>query len=458
MLDEGVQPNGLTLSALLSGYNTTNHPRIFLQIHSHAIKLGLNSDEFIGGALVKGYEKLTRLKDAMYAFEEITNADIISWNIMINASAQRRDKESVVNVFCAMRLKNGGGLDSFAITSMLKTCAETRDLGFGVQLHGCSLKVGLDSNTPVGNALLTMYSRCEKGVGSALQVFVRILKRNIISYTAMIGAFVQSEMPKKAIALYREMIREGISENEFCFTSVLPAFSELSSIELGRMVHGRIVKSEFQYDVGVFNALMDLYFKCGSLEDASLVFESMNRVDRISWTIMISGLGQHGKGREAIELFSLMKERGFVPDDVTFLGALSACSHGGMVNEGFQIFKSMIGEYGIKPRREHFACLVDLFGRVGRLEEAERFIEEMGLEFDPLVWETLLGACEIYGELDMGKRSAEKVMLLKPSRSDGAYVTLSNIYAARKMWEDKGKLRQRLDGSGLRKEAAQSWF
>ncbi|KAI0494567.1 hypothetical protein KFK09_024705 [Dendrobium nobile] len=456
MLEEGMIPNGITLSALLSGYNACKFPYVLMQLHSHSIKFGLNSDGFVGGALVNGYERITGLEDAVCAFDDITEFDSVSWNIMIDACACSGNKEKTVAIFLRMRSESGGVFDCFALTSVLKTCLERRDLELGMQIHSCALKFGLDFDTPAGNALVTMYSRCGEGIDSAVRVFEGIQEPNIITWTAMIGALAQNDMTKEVINFYRKMLREGITENEFSFASVLPAFSDLSSVEHGRMVHSRILKSKVQSDVGVGNALMDMYFKCGSLEDARLVFQTMTIIDVVSWTIMICGYGQHGKGREALGLFELMKKHGFKPDGVTFLGALSACSHGGLLNEGLVIVESMVDEYCIKPKKEHCACVVDLFGRAGRLKEAERFIKEMGMESDSLVWETLLGACEMYGEMELGKRSADKLMVLKPG-NNGPYVSLSNIYAEQKMWEEKSKLRQRLDASGMRKEVAQSW-
>ncbi|KAK8931112.1 Pentatricopeptide repeat-containing protein [Platanthera zijinensis] len=458
MLSEGLMPNALTLSFLLSGHNPTRNPSLLRQIHSHSIKFGLNSDEFVGGALVNAYRKLTGIELAVYAFEDITNHDLVSWNIMIDACASGGRNEKTIAVFSRMRLENGGELDSFAIASVLKTCSEKRDLKLGIQLHCCALKFGLDSDRPVGNSLLTMYSRCADGIGSAAHLFERIEEPNIITWTAMIGALVQNEMTEEVMIIYRKMLGAGVRENEFCFASILPAFGGGSSpsIDRGRMVHSRVSKSVAQSDIGVGNALIDMYFKCGSLEDARLVFDTMAAVDVVSWTVMIHGHGQHGRGREALELFSLMKRRGFRPDGVTFLGALSSCSHGGLVDEGIAIFESMIGEHRMKPGKEHFACVVDLVGRSGRLKGAESFIEEMGMASEALAWETLLGACEIYGEMEMGKKAAERLMALKPG-NNGPYVSLSNIYAGRKLWEEKGLLRERLDSSGMRKDAAQSW-
>ncbi|KAJ6824125.1 pentatricopeptide repeat-containing protein-like [Iris pallida] len=460
LLAENLKPNPITLSTLLAGSASA---ALLEQIHSHSIKFGLNSDTFVGSSLVNAYEKCRGLAEAVRAFDEIDRADSVSWNVMIDACARSGGRAEAFEIFSRMRRDRGGGgggdsgFDCFALTSVLKTCSTRGDLGLGLQLHACATKGGLASETAVGNSLVTMYSRCGEGMGPALSVFRNILEPNVISWTAAIGGLAQGGMAEDAAALYKRMVGAGGAENEFLFASVLPSFGAMASLELGRMVHSRVVRSEFRSDVGVGNALVDMYFKCGSAEDARLAFDEMGSRDSVSWTVMIAGLGQHGKVGEALEAFREMGAGGSRPDGVTFLAGLSACGHGGLVEEGLRLFRSMVVECEVEPRREHFACAVDMLGRAGRLEEAERFIEEMGMESNALAWEALLGACSMHEEMELGERAARKVMELEPGR-EGPYVQLSNIYAGRRMWEEKGKLRQRLDSSGLKKEAAQSWF
>ncbi|ONK66069.1 uncharacterized protein A4U43_C06F3840 [Asparagus officinalis] len=457
LLDEGLRPNSITFASLLSSSSVLSNVQLLEEMHCHSIKFGLNSNGFVGSAFVNGYERCRGLKDALCAFEEIAEIDSVSWNIMIDACARSGCKENAVKVFARMQRECSNRFDCFTLTSVLKTCVKREDLGLGTQLHSCALKAGLEYETPVGNSLITMYSRCDGDMKSAVLVFRRILEPNIISWTAVIGGLAQNGMAEEAASLYKEMVTQGEIENEFLFASILPVFSALVNLELGKMVHARIAKSTVSSDVEVSNALIDMYFKCGDSNDAMLVFDTMSNIDVVSWTVMVSGLGQHGKGREAVHAFGEMRRLGFKPDDVTFLAALSACSHCGLVEEGLDMFRSMANEYSVKPRREHFACVVDLLGRSGRLREAEMFVKEMRMELDSSVWETLLGACRIHGEVEIGERSAKKVMELEPER-DGPYVQLSNIYADKNLWEEKGKVRCRLDSSGLRKETARSWF
>ncbi|OVA01740.1 Pentatricopeptide repeat [Macleaya cordata] len=454
MKRENIGPNHITLSVLIGACSSTSMNLVTL-VHGQAIRYGFNSDHFVGSALVDTYAKQMRLEEAICAFDEIVELDLVSWNIMIDSFVRNGCKEQALKIFSSLR-NEGVEFDSFTLSSMTKTCSDSRDLNRGMEIHGCVIKAGLTSETPTSNALITMYSKCEEGMNSATKVFEGIQAPNIISWTAIIAGFMQNGQNEEAIRFYRRMLRAGMKENEFSFASILPAYSSLASLEQGMQVHARITKSRFESDISVGNALIDMYFKCGSLLDAKMVFETMANRDVVSWTVMITGFGQHGEGNEALEILKTMTSEGFKPDDVTFLGGLSACSHCGLVDEGLQIFRSMIDLYGIKPRREHLACVIDMLGRAGRLEEAEIFIEDMGLGSEAFVWEALLGACRIHGEMELGQRAAEKIMELEPKRN-GPYMLLSNIYADRGLWEDKEKVRESFGLSGLKKKAGRSW-
>ncbi|XP_068649630.1 pentatricopeptide repeat-containing protein At3g12770-like [Aristolochia californica] len=452
MQEENIAPNLITLSTLLaacSGLATRQ------QIHARAIKTALNCNKFVGSSLVDGYSKCMRLGSAMKAFDDIAVLDLISWNIIIDSCVVNGNEEDALRIFSRMR-EEGIGFDCFTLTSILKICLDSKQLHKGMQIHTCVVKFGLDLETPVGNALITMYSKCLKGMNSAKRVFSILPQPNIISWTAMLSGFVQNGLCREAIGFYEEMVKEGIKENEFSFASILPACSSLASLEQGMQVHGRIVKTECGSDRSVGNALIDMYAKCGSLEDARQAFWTMKNRDVISWTIMITAFGQHGKGQDSLETFKEMERQGLKPDEVTFLGVLSACSYSGLVDEGLLIFRKMVN-YRVKPREEHYTCVVDLLGRAGRLREAEKFIGDMGIEQDASVWEALLGACQIHGEHELGEKSAWNVMRLEPEK-DGPYVVISNIYAKRGMWQHKYEVRERLDASGLRKETGHSWM
>ncbi|KAJ1258440.1 hypothetical protein BS78_10G075000 [Paspalum vaginatum] len=456
--EDGVRPTGTTFSALLSlsGGGDAASRGFVRQMHAHAVQLGLCSNAFVGSALVRAYDRCGDEDAILALFGEIDEPDVVCWNVMVDACARRGSVWRAVVVLSRM-CRAGGVVDGFTLVSILKACSRAVDLGLGMQLHACTWKIGFESETTTCNALITMYLKCGGGVSSAVGVFDRMVEPNIISWTAMISGLVQHGLSMDATGFYKQMVSVGGMENDFCFTSVLSAFSILASLEHGKMVHCRIMKSGFCLDVILGNALLDMYFKCGSPEDAQSVFDAMPAYDVVSWTVMIVGYGRHGKARKAVDCFGAMVDRSFRPDSITFLAVLSACSRGGFVDEGLKIFQSMATEHGIKPNREHCACLVHLLGHAGRLNEAEALIRGMGLQFDSFAWESLLGACGIHREVELGKRSAVKVMELEPWK-DGPYVLLSNMYAEQCQWREKEMLRERLDYNSVRKDTAFSWF
>ncbi|KAK2970082.1 hypothetical protein RJ640_006555 [Escallonia rubra] len=440
--EKNVSPNHITLAGLIGACDGV----LVTSLHAQAFRYGWCCNEYVGSSLVDVYTKEMHLEDAVRAFHEIAELDLVSWNIMIDGCVRNGSKERALKMFARM-IQEKVEFDGFTLTSVVKTCLESRNLDLGMLVHGSALKVGLSSGTPISNALITMYSKCEMGMTSAKKIFEGILAPNIISWTAIIAGFMQNGQNEEAIGLYRSMLRAGMQENDFTFASILPAYSNMANLEQGRQIHARIAKSWFGLDLSVNNALLDMYSKCGDLDEAHLVFWTMGNHDKVSCTTMITGLGQHGKGREALEILKEMESEGLKPDDVTFLASLSACSHGGLVNEGIWLIKTMVDVYDLKPRREHLSCAVDMLGRAGRLNEAESFIKDMGMESDVFAWEALLGACRLHGETALGEKSAKMIVDVQPE-GHVPYVLLANIYAEQELWEDKGVVRENLVVSG----------
>jgi pentatricopeptide repeat protein len=455
--EDGVRPDGTTLSALLALPSAGASHGLVRQVHSHAVRLGLCSNAFVGTALVRAYEQRGDTGATTAVFQEVVEPDAVCWNVMTDACTRRGSLPRAVEMLSRMR-RAGGVADGFTLASFLKACCSREDnISLGLQLHTWACKIGVDSETAICNALITMYMKCGAETSSAVQVFQRTSEPNIITWTSLISGFVQNGLAVEAVSFYKVMVKAGERENDYCFTSMLSAFGALASLEHGKMAHSRVMKSVFCSDTIVGNALLDMYFKCGSSSDAGLVFHTMQVHDVVSWTTMIVGFGRHGEARKAVLCFREMVHDGFRPDCVTFLAVLSACRQGDLVDEGLAVFRSMVEDHDVIPRREHCACLVDLLGHAGRLKEAETLITAMGLEMDSLAWESLLGACGLHGEVELGKRSAGKVMELEPWNY-GPYVLLSNMYAEQCQWREKEVLRERLDGSNVRKGAGHSWF
>jgi len=281
-------------------------------------------------------------------------------------------------------------------------------------------------------------------------------ERNVVSWNALIAGYTQNNNGEDALKLYSQMQGIGMKPSAFTFSSILSACASLAVMEQGKWVHAHIIKTGCKLDVFVGNALVDMYGKCGCIEDARQVFDRLPRRDVVSWNAMITVCAQHGHGKEAVRLFENMQLAGLNPNRITILCVLSACSHAGLVNEGRFYFDSMNSKHGITPTADHYACIVDILGRAGHINEAEDLINRMPIEPTAGIWGALLGACRVHGNMDVGKRAAECLFELEPHDA-GPRVLLSNIYAAAGRWDDAAKVRKMMKESGVKKEPGCSW-
>ncbi|KDP37060.1 hypothetical protein JCGZ_06116 [Jatropha curcas] len=298
---------------------------------------------------------------------------------------------------------------------------------------------------------------------AARLVFTKMMERNVISWNALIAGYTQNGENEEALGLFRMLKREAICPTHYTFGNLLNACSNLADLQLGRQAHTHVLKHGFQFqagedpDVFVGNALIDMYMKCGSVEEGCRVFENMVERDYVSWNAMIVGYAQNGYGMEALELFRKMLGSGEKPDHVTMIGALCACSHAGLVKEGRHYFSLMTEEYDLVPSKDHYTCMVDLLGRAGCLDEAKNFIETMPMPPDAVVWGSLLGACKVHHNITLGEYVAEKLLEIDPTNS-GPYVLLSNMYAELGRWKDVVRVRKLMRHRGVAKQPGCSWI
>ncbi|KAB2602075.1 pentatricopeptide repeat-containing protein [Pyrus ussuriensis x Pyrus communis] len=267
----------------------------------------------------------------------------------------------------------------------------------------------------------------------------------------MISGYAQHGLFKEAVEMFRDMQIGNVRPNYVTLVSVLPAISRLGALELGKWIHLYAGKNGIGIDDVLSSALVDMYGKCGSIEDALRVFKQLSKRNVITWNVIISGLAMHSRVDDALDYFSKMERAGVVPSDVTYIGILSACSHAGLVEKGRAFFIHMINVIGLEPRVEHYGCMVDLLGRAGLLEEAEELILNMPIQPDDVTWKALLGACKMQGNIEMGKRVAEILMDLAPHDS-GSYIALSNMYASLGNWEVVANVRLRMKDMDIRKD------
>lgn len=315
----------------------------------------------------------------------------------------------------------------------------------------------LEENVVCSTSMITGYMN-GGFVEDAEEIFEKVVEKDIVVFNAMIeGYSKQSEYAKRALEVYIEMQRSGFWPNISTFASVIGACSALASYEVGQQVQCQLMKTLLFKDLKLGSALIDMYSKCGRVEDARRVFDWMPKRNVFSWTSMIDGYGKNGEPYRALELFCLMKEWMVEPNYVTFLGALSACAHAGLVDRGRKIFESMERDYSLRPQMEHYACMVDLLGRAGNLDDAWNLIMKMPERPNSDVWAALLSSCRIYGEVEMARVAANEIFTLNASSRPGAYVALSNTLADAGKWDNVSELRELMKISGVSKDTACSW-
>lgn len=309
-------------------------------------------------------------------------------------------------------------------------------------------------NVVASTAMISGYSKVGN-IDAARLVFDEMVDKDLVCWSAMISGYADSDKPQEALKIYQEMQHCGIKPDQVTMLSVISACARLGALDRAKQIHRDVDEKGFGRALPVNNALIDMYAKCGSLGKAKEVFNGMHRKNVISWTSMISAFAVHGDVDNALRHFQKMKFEKIKPNWVTFVGVLYACSHGGFVEEGQKAFESMLSEYGITPRLEHYGCMVDLYGRANRLMEALELVESMPMAPNVVVWGSLMAACQIHGEFELGEFAAKRLLEIEPDH-DGAHVFLSNIYAKERQWESVGAVRQRMKDKGISKERGSS--
>ncbi|XP_068663881.1 pentatricopeptide repeat-containing protein At1g32415, mitochondrial-like [Aristolochia californica] len=282
--------------------------------------------------------------------------------------------------------------------------------------------------------------------------------RDAVSWTVMISGLVQNELFSEAFELFKEMQISGVTPLSSIYSTLLSVSGALASLELGLQFHCIVHKSCFSSDPVINNSLVSMYAKCGDINGAASIFNSMMIRDVISWNSMILGFAHHGLSGRALELFESMKSNGIKPTSVTFLGLLTACSHSGLTDRGWELFNSMNKIYSIRPDMEHYICMIDLLGRAGRISEAEQFV--LGLPFEPghAIWGALLGMCSIgVKDVVIARRVAKRVLQLEPLNAP-AHILLRNIYVANGEHRKEELLSVTMRMKGLRKSPGCSWI
>lgn len=551
---EGIKPNPFTFANVLGALAGDGAVEKGIQVHTMVIKNGFELTTFVGNSLINMYSKSGKIRDARAVFDGMENRDAVSWNGMIAGLVTNGLDLEALNLFHRMRLA-GVKLTQMIFATIIKICANLKEVGFASQLHCRVLKSGFGFDPNVRTALMASYTKC-KEIDNAFKLFCTMNGvRNVVSWTAMIGGYLQNGRIEQAVDFFCQMSREGVRPNHFTYSTILATHPTLSLFQL----HAQVIKANYENSPTVGTALLDAYIKIGNINEASRVFELIqekdivawsamlagyaqigdtdkairvfrqlaneavqpneftfssiihacatpmatmeqgkqfhavsikfgynnalcvssalvtlyakrgniqiaNEVfkrqgerDLVSWNSMISGYAQHGYGEKALKIFEEMQRENLEMDDITFIGVITACTHAGLVDEGQRYFDMMVKDLHIDPTMEHYSCMVDLYSRAGLLEKAMTLIDEMPFPAGATVWRTLLGACRVHRNLEMGKLAGEKLISIQPQDS-AAYVLLSNLYATMGNWQERAKVRKLMDERKVKKEAGYSWI
>ncbi|XP_058082380.1 pentatricopeptide repeat-containing protein At1g08070, chloroplastic-like [Magnolia sinica] len=489
MLQQGVKPSKFTYPFVLKACSAISTIKHAESVHTHVIKFGFKCDIFICNVLVNVYSKYSCIGAARRVWDEMPKRDGVSWNSIISGYVYCGEIELARGLFEAMPLRrsvvcwtaliNGYGRDgvivdmlglfrqmlvsvddvrpnSATMVCLVSACSGVSDIEMGrwvsVFIHVNAVPLDVMLST----ALIDMYSKCGD-VAKARRIFDRIHGKNVVSWNAMITGYVQSRMPEEAIQLFYQMRENSVKPNEITMANMLSACASLGALELGREIHLYLGRNGLELNVILATALVDMYSKCGCINDACLVFVKTTKDDVVLWNAMILGLAVHGSGRDSLSIFAQMERVGTGPNNITFIGVLSACTHSGLVEEGRTQFKKMREKHSLSPTVEHYACMVDLLGRAGHLDEAMALVGSMSVLPDSIIWGTLLSAFRIYHKVELANEVGQ-VILSSEEPDLGCCVLLSNIYAAAGQWANVARVRRRMKEMGMRKPSGCSWI
>lgn len=445
---------------------------------------------FVHNALVSMYGKFGQVNVARRLFDKMLERDAVSWNTMISAYASKGLWKEAFQLFVEMQEEGvevnvitwntiAGGclrtgnfkgvlellsrmrtqetyLDSVATVIGLGACSHIGALKLGKEIHGSAVRGCYGEYENVRNALITMYSRC-KDLRHAYILFKMTAEKSIITWNSMLSGYTHLDCAEESAFLFREMFRSGVEPNYVTIASILPLCARVANLQHGKEFHCYILRrAMFNEHLLLWNSLVEMYARSGKVPEAKSVFDLMSRRDEVTYTSLIAGYGIQGEGRVALKLFEEMNKNQIKPDHVTMVAVLSACSHSGLVVEGQKQFERMTSIYGIFPQLEHFACMVDLYGRAGLLNKAKEIITKMPYTPTSAMWATLLGACQIHRNTGIGEWAAEKLLETRPENS-GYYVLIANLYAAAGCWDKLAKVRTCMRDLGVRKIPGCAW-
>lgn len=440
----------ITFNCLLQGCIRNRDLATCREVYSLILKHGFEANSFLGTSLIRVFAMHGLLAEANVVFARVLVPDVFTWSALISAYSKHGQAEHAIKLYHKMKLLRVKP-DTYVFVAVLKACADCASavaLVHGKLIHSHIIERGFELALFVNNSLINMYGRCG-ALEDALIVFNQLPKKDAVTWSAIIGGHSLCGCGPQAFQLFKRMQKECNTPDQISFVSALKACCGIAALDEGKLIHSQVIESELETNAIIGSTLVDMYAKCGNLEDAKRVFGALTIRDVVTWSAMIAGYTFNSEYGLALQHYKDMKQEGLKPNEAVFLCVLSACSQMGLVDESDALFNSMIEDFGIKPTKEHLNCVVSLLGRAGRIQEAEDMLRRIPFKSNIAGWTSLLNCCKIYGEVEVGKHCFNQIIKID-CRDASAYALMSDIYAAMGMWEDASNTKRM-------KESAQAW-
>ncbi|KAF5728813.1 pentatricopeptide repeat-containing protein [Tripterygium wilfordii] len=483
------RPNHYTMTCVLKALSSCSFcgsRSSACEVHGFVLRCGFDEDVFVQNALITYYSKCNDVATARAVFDTMQERDVVSWNAMIGGYSQNGFYEECKGMYKKM-LNSSGRPDGVTVVSVLQACGQSEDLVFGIEVHRFVVEAQLEMDISVCNALIGLYAKCgsldyarqlfeemsEKDevtygaiisgymrhgfVDDAINLFLEAKTPGLSNWNAMISGLVQNNRHEGVFELVREMQSCGFRPNVMTISSVLPSLSYFSNLKGGKEIHCYALRNNLYENIFVATAIIDTYAKSGFLHGAQGVFDQSRSRNLIIWTAIISAYAAHGDSNAATSLFDDMLSCQIQPDPVTFTAVLTALAHTGAVDEAWKIFNTMFLKYGMEPSVEHYACMVGVLSRAGRLSEAVDLISRMPVKPTAKVWGALLNGASVTGDVELGKFVCDHLFEIEPENT-GNYIIMANLYSKAGRWEEANKVRKKMNRVGLKKIPGSSWI
>ncbi|KAG6606697.1 putative pentatricopeptide repeat-containing protein, partial [Cucurbita argyrosperma subsp. sororia] len=447
MQQAGVLESAFTFSSVLLACASIPVVSEGRQVHARVVQLGFLRNKIVLTSLMDMYAKCGFMLDARNVFVAIDDKDIVAWTTLIRGYCKLGMMDDAQELFDKMGQRN-----SFSWTTMVAGYANCGNMKAAKQMYDA-----MPGKGPVSwLAMIAGYGRCGNVV-EAEKIFSEISVPDALCCAAMVTCYSQNGYAKEAIELYKKMKEENLEPNELAFVGAISACVQLGDVEMASKLTNQVEKGCCDRNLFVSNALMHMHSKFGDIKKAREEFNRMKDRDVVTYSTLITALADHGNANEALDLFSKMQEEGIKPNQVCFTGVLNACGHAGMIEQGCKLFELMNKVFGIEPLKEHYTCMVDLLGRAGEVETAYSLIKGKVRAIDAKIWGSLLGACKIHGNVELGEIAARHLFETEPENT-GNYVLLANTYAQRKEWDEAERVRNMMAERGIKKSPGYSWI